>query len=125
MTNQRRLSRRTFLGGGIGVAGLSSNLLALSVGPQDAHASSAIADITRISTVPSRAILDGLPFMEPIDPKLNGFDPAKILTIADIGKVSKLPSGQTLREFTLTATNKTILVAPGKKFDALAYNGQV
>jgi FtsP/CotA-like multicopper oxidase with cupredoxin domain len=129
MMNQRRLSRRIFLGGGIGLAGLSSNLLALPVGPQNAHASSAIADITdstRVSTAPSSpTILNGLPFMEPVDPKLNGFDPAKILTIADLGKVSKLPSGQTLREFTLTAINKTILVAPGKKFDALTYNGQV
>jgi hypothetical protein len=32
MTNERRLSRRMFLGGSIGVAGLASNMVAFSTG---------------------------------------------------------------------------------------------
>jgi len=67
-----------------------------------------------------------LPFMiGDVDPKVNGFDPMEMLTDFDRGTVSKLPTGQTLREFTITATNKTILVAPGQKFDAWAFNGRV
>ena len=75
--------------------------------------------------LPPSSILASLPFMGPVDPKVNGFDPAKILTVPNAGKASRLPTGQVLREYILTATNKTILVAPGKQFDALAYNGQV
>ncbi|HEX3643471.1 MAG TPA: multicopper oxidase domain-containing protein, partial [Ktedonobacteraceae bacterium] len=134
MTNQRRVSRRMFLGGGIGVAGLASNLVALSIGPKAAEASPAIITIPNISEasigsktpgLPPSSMLASLPFMGAVDPKVNGFDPTQILTIPNAGKISRLPTGQTLREFTLTAVNKSILVAPGKKFDALAYNGQV
>jgi len=130
MTKRSRVSRRIFLGGGIGVAGLASNLLALSADSKGAYASSAISnmlDITDISNNASAiaASFAGLPFMGTIDPKVNGFDPMAILTAFDVGKVSKLPSGQTLREYTFTAINKTILVAPDKPFAALAYNGLV
>jgi hypothetical protein len=33
-----------------------------------------------------------------VDPAQNGFDPRKMLTDWDTGKVSQLPNGQTLRE---------------------------
>lgn len=67
-----------------------------------------------------------LPFMTgDVDPKVNGFDPMKILTDFNGGTVSKLPNGQTLREFTIISTNKTIFPAPGQPFDAWAFNGQV
>jgi len=134
MTNQRRVSRRMFLGGSIGVAGLASNLVALSIGPKPVEAAPAIITIPNITEasiasktpgLPPSSILASLPFMGPVDPKANGFDPAKILTVPNAGKASRLPTGQVLREYILTATNKTILVAPGKQFDALAYNGQV
>ncbi len=39
MIHQRRVSRRMLLGSCVGLAGLASNALALSVGPQSAHAS--------------------------------------------------------------------------------------
>jgi FtsP/CotA-like multicopper oxidase with cupredoxin domain len=68
----------------------------------------------------------GLPFMAgDVDPNLNGFDPAKILTDFDGGTVSKLPTGQTLRQFTIISTNKTIFVAPGKQFAAWTFNSRV
>ncbi len=120
MINRYRLSRRLFLEGGLGIAGLASNLST----DQGAYASPAISNMSsKESVVPSS--FAGLPFMEAFNPQINGFDPMKMLTTFDGGKVSRLPSGQTLREFTLTATNKTILVAPGKQFNALAYNGLV
>ncbi|HEX3640224.1 MAG TPA: multicopper oxidase domain-containing protein, partial [Ktedonobacteraceae bacterium] len=66
------------------------------------------------------------PFMAgDVDPRLNGFDPAQILTSFDGGKVSKLPNGQTLRQYTIISTNKTIYPAPGKPFPAWAFNGRV
>jgi FtsP/CotA-like multicopper oxidase with cupredoxin domain len=67
-----------------------------------------------------------LPSMDgDVDSKVNGFDPLKMLTEFDGGKVSKLPTGQTLREYTLISINKTIFVAPGQKFDGWAFNGRV
>ncbi|HEX3641367.1 MAG TPA: multicopper oxidase domain-containing protein, partial [Ktedonobacteraceae bacterium] len=133
MTNQRRLSRRMFFGGGIGVAGIASGLLALSAEPKVAHATSAItnmSDITDIASMSSKAAATlspfaGLPFMDPVDPLTIGFDPSHVLIASSQGKVTKLPSGQTQREYTLNATNKSLLVASGQQFAGLAYNDQV
>jgi len=60
-----------------------------------------------------------------VDPARNGFDPMALLTDFDYGTVSTLPSGQTLREYQLIASDKTIEVAPGVSFNAWAYNGRV
>jgi len=60
-----------------------------------------------------------------VDPKVNGFDPMAMLTDFDYGKVSKLPNGQTLREYTLTASVKTIQIAAGVNFEAWTYNERV
>ena len=53
------------------------------------------------------------------------FDPAAFLTDFDYGTVSRLPGGQTLREYELVATDKEVEVAPGVFFPAWTYNGQV
>lgn len=60
-----------------------------------------------------------------VDPATNGFDPMAMLTDFDYGQVSTLPSGQTLREYTIYAADKTIEIAPGISFPAWAYNGRV
>ncbi len=60
-----------------------------------------------------------------VDHEKNGFHPTQMLTDFDGGKVSRLPNGQTLREFTLIAQNKVIEVVPGVQFAAWAYNGRV
>jgi manganese oxidase len=54
-----------------------------------------------------------------------GFDPMAFLTAFDYGKVSTLPTGQTLREYELIAVDKEIEIAPGLFFPAWTYNGQV
>jgi len=64
-------------------------------------------------------------FTGEVDIEGNGFDPMDILTDFDYGKVSILPNGQTLREYTITAINKEIEVAPGIKFQAWTYNGRI
>ena len=60
-----------------------------------------------------------------VDHAANGFDPSKLLYDWDFGKVSTLPSGQTLREYEITASDKDIEVAPGVFFPAWVYNGRV
>jgi manganese oxidase len=53
------------------------------------------------------------------------FDPSDFLTHFDTGQVSRLPSGQTLREYELVAEDREIEVAPGVFYPAWTYNGQV
>ncbi len=53
------------------------------------------------------------------------FDPTAFLTTFDRGTTSVMANGQTLREFTITASDIEIEVAPGVYFAAWAYNGQV
>jgi FtsP/CotA-like multicopper oxidase with cupredoxin domain len=55
----------------------------------------------------------------------DGFDPTAYLTHFDTGRVSRLPSGQTLREYDIVAVDKEIEVAPGVFFPAWTFNGQV
>ena len=56
---------------------------------------------------------------------LTRFDPLAFLTAFDYGTASTLASGQTLREWTIFASDIEIEVAPGVFFPAWAYNGQV
>ncbi|MGH7468389.1 MAG: multicopper oxidase domain-containing protein [Longimicrobiales bacterium] len=53
------------------------------------------------------------------------FNPTGFLKNFDYGRVSRLPNGQTLREYNIIAADKEIEVAPGVFFPAWAYNGQV
>lgn len=55
----------------------------------------------------------------------NGFDPLDLLVDWNIGTVSTLPSGQTLREYEILAFDKEIEIAPGIFFPAWTYNGTV
>jgi manganese oxidase len=60
-----------------------------------------------------------------VDHARNGFDPYAILTDWDVGTVSTLPDGRQLREFTVTAVEHEIEIAPGVFFPAWSYNGRV
>jgi FtsP/CotA-like multicopper oxidase with cupredoxin domain len=55
---------------------------------------------------------------------LSGLDPMRYLTSFDRGKVI-LEKGTTVREFTLTISERQIEVAPGISFPAWTYNGSV
>jgi FtsP/CotA-like multicopper oxidase with cupredoxin domain len=52
-------------------------------------------------------------------------DPMQILTAFDYGKVTALPDGGRMREYTLTAYDREIEVARGVKFPAWTFNGSV
>jgi FtsP/CotA-like multicopper oxidase with cupredoxin domain len=60
-----------------------------------------------------------------VDHARNGFDPTAILDDWDFGRVSTLPSGQTLREYLIIAEDRSIEVAPGVFFEAWTYNGRI
>jgi FtsP/CotA-like multicopper oxidase with cupredoxin domain len=60
-----------------------------------------------------------------VDHEANGFNPTDLLTDFDYGRVSTLPTGQTLREYDIFAINKEIEVVPGIKFPAWTYNGRM
>ncbi len=60
-----------------------------------------------------------------VDNSFNGFDPTGILRDFDWGRTSKLPGGQTLREWEVNAIDKEIEVAPGVKFPAWTFDGRV
>ena len=55
----------------------------------------------------------------------DALDPDRYLTGYEVGKVSTLPDGRTLREFEVQAINKEIEIAPGVYFPAWTYNGHV
>ncbi|MCE5291018.1 MAG: multicopper oxidase domain-containing protein [Nocardiaceae bacterium] len=59
-----------------------------------------------------------------VNHEANGFNPTRILRDFDYGKVSTLPSGQTLREWTIDSADKTIEVAPGVRYPAWLWNGR-
>jgi FtsP/CotA-like multicopper oxidase with cupredoxin domain len=62
---------------------------------------------------------------EVVDHAANGFNPTDLLREFDMGKTRRLASGRTLREWTLVAEDKEIEIAPGVKYPAWVYNGQV
>ncbi len=60
-----------------------------------------------------------------VDHERNGFDPTRILTDFDYGKVSALPGGQVLREYEVVASNRDVEIVPGISFPAWTYNGRI
>ncbi|HVF78025.1 MAG TPA: multicopper oxidase domain-containing protein [Solirubrobacteraceae bacterium] len=60
-----------------------------------------------------------------VNHKANGFDPHTLVRDFDYGKTSKLPDGRTLREWTLTAAEQDIEIAPGVTYAAWSYNGRI
>jgi FtsP/CotA-like multicopper oxidase with cupredoxin domain len=64
-------------------------------------------------------------FQGRVDNVFNGFDPHQTLRSFDRGTTKRLPDGRILREWTLTAKQKQLEVAPGLKFDAWVYNDRL
>jgi manganese oxidase len=120
MAESNSLSRRTFLGG-LGLAGIAGGAVAarawLPGTPAVAHAQEHQPGDPMPMT---HNMVEG-----EVDPAANGFDPSIMLTDFDYGTVSTLPSGQTLRDYQLVATEKLIEIAPGLTFPAWVYNGRV
>jgi FtsP/CotA-like multicopper oxidase with cupredoxin domain len=62
---------------------------------------------------------------ENVDPRVNGFDPTRILRDFDWGRTRRLAGGRTLRQWELVASDKEIEIVPGVKYAAWTYNGRV
>src|SRR5262245_55500761 len=60
-----------------------------------------------------------------VDHARNAFDPSALLADFDHGATSALPGGRTLREWTLTASDRQVEVAAGVFFAGWAYNGRI
>ncbi len=119
MTEGRRpLGRRDFLKAGLVTGGLA----AVTVG-RNAQPGEAAQDEPRQDSPHSGH--DGMGSVGEVDHAANGFDPHEMLHDWDFGRISELPSGQTLREYHIVASDKEIEVAPGIMFPAWVYNGRV
>lgn len=117
------LSRRDVLRVGAGGAAALAGSLALGQGrthPPDHAGPTAEAAAGTTHAGHGNNLMVGT-----VDHSRNGFDPMAILTDWDGGRVSTLPDGQTLRDYTMIAQNKDIEIAPGVFFPAWTYNGRV
>ena len=136
LDSDQALSRRSFLRAGVGGTGLlGAAALGLSRGGllRPAHASDVSASTP--SPSPTHAGSHGgapgggmhpMPaVVGEVDHERNGFNPTQTLTDFDGGTVSTLPNGQTLREYTIVAQNKTIEIVPGVDFPAWTFNGRI
>lgn len=118
-----RLTRRElFRAGALGAAGLAASGGALAFPPRASagkQAQAASADAHAVPHGPHERL-------ETVGNVRTGdFDPVAYLTEFDTGRVSRLPSGQVLREYDIAAVDKEIEIAPGVFFPAWTYNGQV
>lgn len=109
MSVSGKLSRRDLLKRGVlGAAGLAVAGDAVraservSGGAHNPHAAGTVGEVTRGS-----------------------IDPMRFLEHFDYGTVSRLRSGQTLRQYDIVAVDREIEVAPGVYYPAMTYNGQV
>ncbi len=111
---RKKISRRMFLGAGSAGAGALTAAGLRSVSPEANLASPPPSDHTAAHDL----ITVG-------DIAPGGLDPTSYLADFDGGEVSTLPSGQTLRQYELVATDLEIEIAPGVYFPAWTYNGRV
>ncbi len=135
------VSRRGFLSvAAAGVAGLVTGALSRA-GTLLGHADAALPHPNHESVVAVAGVVPEARPQAPLAPPMGhgrdvgsvgevdlrqaGVDPARYLTRFDWGKASRLPNGQTLREYRLIAQGREIEVAPGVMFSAWTYNGQV
>ena len=134
----KTISRRNFIklgglavaGATAGLAGLRSQAAASQTEPASAPGTGAHAVHLDAAAVAQQADVKGHEMVMPdvngeVDHTANGFDPTATLTDFDYGQVSTLPSGQTLREYEIIATDKDLEVVPGMNFPAWVYNGRI
>ncbi len=110
------LSRRDLLRSGVvGVVGLAAGGGALAAKSPSRTKSASDAETAHSNHV--------MGVGGEIDPSI--FDPTAFLKDFDYGNVTTLPNGQVQREYSITAIDREIEVAPGVYFAAWTYNGTV
>ncbi|UBF26720.1 hypothetical protein K9N68_01575 [Kovacikia minuta CCNUW1] len=113
------LTRRSLFGAGfLGTGALFGSLLPKAIAAQKPKAPGRpLPDSTGTSA--PLVMHGGSTTIGDVDHDRNGFDPRAILTDWDAGTVSKLPDGQTLREYKITVEEREIEIAPGVSYPAL------
>jgi FtsP/CotA-like multicopper oxidase with cupredoxin domain len=118
------LSRREVLKiGAIGTAGLAAAGTAFALQPTRDALTSAQQGKALRSAPFTHGAHENMVAVGELTP--GAFDPTAFLTHFDTGNISRLPSGQTLREYDIVAEDREIEVAPGVFYPAWTYNGQV
>jgi manganese oxidase len=117
---ESRLSRRSALRGA-GLAGLFS--LLPGGGSTQAQTQGAGGHMAHGGPHDDRH--GGNRMMGEVDHAANGFDPHDILTDFDMGEVRTDPDGTRWREWTITAIDRELEIAPGVVFPAWTYNGRI
>jgi FtsP/CotA-like multicopper oxidase with cupredoxin domain len=117
-------SRREFLKAGFGTAALAAIgaagvAQAARTSNGHAHGSDKYSGAGDTTMVPM-PMLNG-----EVDHTANGFNPTEVLTDFDWGRESRLPSGQTVRDYDISAADKTIEVATGIGYPAFLFNGRL
>src|SRR5262245_7323746 len=120
--SQENLSRRKFIGLGLGTAAA-----AVGTGLIQRAANAQNSDPYTDPNMQHGGIQHGSEMlMGMVDPyHINGFDPMQMLVDWDTGKVSTTADGRTLREYEFSAGEHDIEIAPGILFPAWSYNGRV
>jgi FtsP/CotA-like multicopper oxidase with cupredoxin domain len=113
-----RISRRNFLqAGAVTLLGAGGATLLAGKGQK-----AAAAPMTQMDPM----MHGGMPgVMGEVDHTRNGFNPSDVLTDFDYGEVSKLPGGQTLREYRIASVDKSVEIVPGIEFPAWTFNGRI
>ncbi len=117
-------SRREFLKAGFGTAALAA--LGASGVVQTARAAAADHGHADKYSGPGETAMVPMPELNAeADHAANGFNPTDVLTDFDWGRESTLPTGQTVRDYTVSAVDKTIEVAAGISYPAFLFNGRL
>ncbi|MFQ5657568.1 MAG: multicopper oxidase domain-containing protein [Candidatus Methylomirabilales bacterium] len=119
------LSRRGFLGGLLGLGFLGSATTALTES-RDYSKQKGQLETGSVGPAPYPTHPAETPDLTAdLPPPLRVSDPMSFLTTFDYGRVSRLPDGRVLREYTVIALDREIEVAPGVRFPAWTLNGYV
>jgi FtsP/CotA-like multicopper oxidase with cupredoxin domain len=114
------LSRRKFLRFGVGGAATLAGAGLLGQAAQAQDTPTPVPDHAGMNHSQHAGMLVGT-----VDHERNGFDPMQMLVDWDLGEVSTLPNGQTLREYNVYAADQEIEIAPGLIFPAWTFNNRV
>jgi FtsP/CotA-like multicopper oxidase with cupredoxin domain len=118
------LTRRNFIKsagiGGAGVVGVAAIGLSLQSQRVTTGPNTGPAELGARGHATMMPTMDG-----EVDHVKNGFNPTALLTDFDAGKISTLPNGQVLHEYTFIVQNQIIEVMPGLEFAAWTYNGRI
>jgi manganese oxidase len=120
----KRISRRKMIGGSVAAASLP---VAHALIPHEGlHGQGAAAAAEHEGTNGSagHAAAGHRGLVGSVDPRSNGFDPARIVRDFDRGRTRR-EGGRTVREWDLVAQDREIEVAPGVRYAAWTYNGRV